>query len=128
MVARRLVIISVLATSACATPISVKQPVLPLDLVGVDGPWLGSVDAHMLRIDDPRGGLLRTHPEHVVEGRTTVLVNTVTDDGRYISMSIDRRPCSARGQSYPFTVSACIAPNDDRYNCVARIKGCAKST
>ena len=89
---------------SCATKPS-RRPMIPLVIVGSDGSWSGTIRHSGLRVSGP---INLTQPKPLVlgEGVGTVLLNTSTLEGHWVSFWIEPGVCEARGRSYPYRVQA----------------------
>lgn len=100
-----------------------SKGLLPLDLIGDD--WSGSIRGRTLMIDGAREPLRVSLAEHVVDGPKILLVNSLTDDGRYVSTSTRVQRCEARGRVFPLTFGLCLKTKGAQ-ECIYRLQGCAE--
>ncbi|MDG2521578.1 hypothetical protein P7B02_08490 [Caulobacter segnis] len=100
-----------------------SKGLLPVDLIGDD--WIGSIRGRTLVIDGARESLRVSPAEHVVDGPILLLVNSPTDEGRYVSTSTRTQRCEVRGRVFPLTFSLCLKTKGDQ-ECLYRLQGCAE--
>ena len=124
----RLSIMLVIGSLAVGCAHSRPRPplLLPLDIFAEDDSWSGRIAGNTLVIvGEP--SILVEDAGVLVVGRSSVLLNSPADGGRYISLTVAAEDCLAGRVRYAYRVSACVAPNDDRYACQHRLVGCARS-
>lgn len=110
----------------CAHKEPKRPSLLPLAIVAYDGAWTGRIADRGVSITG-RPTITARPAEVFVVSRSTVLLNSPADGDRYISLTVEPGECLAGGVRHAYRVSACVAPDGDRYACEFRLKGCGAS-
>lgn len=119
---RILLIAALISVHGCAHKREPKG-LLPLNLIGED--WNGSIRGRTLTIEDGPEPLKVSLADHVVDGPTRLLVNSTTDDGRYVSTLTEAKQCQARGATFALLFSLCLKEKGEG-PCLRRLRGCAE--
>jgi uncharacterized membrane protein len=111
-----------LALGACAKP----KSLLPLAMSGDDPTWTGLVRHCALDLN-VEGQVARQPAANVMSvGKSTLLVNTPLEDGRVVSLWVQRADCQASGRLHPYSVSLCLDVKPGG-RCEMQVKGCART-
>jgi hypothetical protein len=97
---------------------------LPMTLVSDEG-WSGRITAVGLTVEGASRPVSVAKAEHLSHGGGTLLLNSRTDQGEYVSLWVQADRCVAGGRTYPYALSACVAAVPKAGDCLVRLKGCA---
>lgn len=118
---RKAIVAGLVLLAACATT---PPRLLPLILASDEG-WSGRITEVGLTLEGTSRPISVARAGHLSHGGGTLLLNSVTDQGEYISLWVQLDRCEAGGKAYPYSLSACVQAAPGVGECLLRLKGCA---